>query len=170
MTQDQLIQRLVDVYVDHPYRSVAVEDLPKEGGPSTIFRQDTVNMEIVDGYVFPAGRHGSTPEFVPRKNAQHDLDGYIVCTVVSDDTSSTDSSGDEFWVFLADDLALGPIARLGHPDLNFPFTLHSCWTQKAEPRTATYHIDLESDMRETVEHHSDEIQTIFAQQVYPYFE
>ena len=169
ISQDTLIERMVEVYADHPYRTIALEDLPVDGCPSTIFRQDVQNMEIVDGYVFPVGRHGSSPEFIPRKGSTDDTDGYIVCVVVSDDDSQTNSTGDEIWIFQADDLAKGPIARLGHPQLDMPFTLHSCWMESVQARQATYNVDVEQDLSETVQSLSSELQSVFAQHVYPNF-
>ena len=168
-SRDTLLKRMVDIYRDHPYRTVEIEDLPAEGCPCTLFRQDIDNMEIADGYVFPVGRHCSSPEFIPRTNSLDDKDGYIVCTVMSDDTETEDSTGDEIWIFRADDLAMGPITRLAHPKLNLPFTLHSCWMETVKEREASYKIDLEDDLQDLVQALPTEIQEIFATEVYPKF-
>ena len=169
ISQDTLLERMMELYKDHPYRTVPLEDLPQDGCPSTIFHQDAQSMEIVDGYVFPQGRHGSSPEFIPRSNSTDSTDGYIVCPVVSDDQSRSDSTGDELWIFLANDLAFGPIARLGHPKLDIPFTLHSCWMETVQSRDATYKIDLEADLQEVVSRLSPQLQQMFQEKVYPHF-
>ena len=169
LSRDTLLQRMVDLYAEHPYRTVEIDDLPEEGCPSTIFRQDVDSMEIVDGFVFPIGRHGSSPEFVPRKDSLDDTDGYIVCTVVSDDSETKDSTGDEIWIFRADDLAMGPITRLAHPNLNIPFTLHTCWMERATERQSSYMVDMEADLGEIVQGLPAEIQEVFASEVYPRF-
>ena len=98
-----------------------------------------------------------------------DTDGYIVVVVLSDDDSTEGSSGDELWVFDAANLSQGPLTRLGHPDLDLPFTLHSCWMESIAPRTATYQIRLQDDIGDAVIRQSEEIREMFFGEVFPHF-
>ena len=105
--------------------------------------------------------------FVPRVDPVNDVDGYVVITVISDDGSTDGSSGDELWVFDAADLPAGPVARLGHEDLSLPFTLHTLWTPKAEPRTAPYRVDVEED--HDLSGASQAVKDVFEASVFPPF-
>ena len=113
-TDETLTARVAELYRDYPHRQVALEDLVGTR-PGAVFHFDPRAMAIVDGYIFPQGRIGGSPQFVPRQGATHGADGYVVCSVVSDDTSWSTSSGDELWIFDAQQLARGPLARIGHP-------------------------------------------------------
>ena len=90
--------------------------------------------------------------------------------MISDDRDTPGSSGCEIWIFDAANLAQGPITRLGHPDYNVAFTLHTAWTQTANERTATYQVNVREDLSDTVAGMSAEIQNMFENSVYPHFE
>lgn len=62
-------------------------------------------------YVFPKGVFASETPFAPRKGGTSEDDGYLV-TYVTD--MNSDSSA--CWVFAAQDLAAGPIAKVGLPE------------------------------------------------------
>jgi hypothetical protein len=138
------LRRIIDLYGDHPHREVALADVP-DRTPATLVHIDGQTAEVVDQFAFPSGRWGVSPCFVPRVDAGNDVDGYVVITVISDDVDTEGSSGDELWVFDAADLAAGPVARLGHPELSMPFTLHTLWLPRAEARSSTYRVDVEAD-------------------------
>jgi len=106
---------------------------------------------------------------VPRMGSQSDTDGYIITWVCSDDETTEGSSGDELWIFDAADLNQGPIARLGHPDLNIPFTLHTAWMPRVERRTANYSVPIRDDIGEAVNRQSNSIRAMFENEVYPHF-
>jgi len=163
------LPRIETLYADHPYREVPLHELPEESKPATLVRVDTASATVVDHYAFPAGRVCLSPTFVPRTDGAQD-EGYILCTMISDDTDTPGSSGDELWLFDAQDLAQGPLARLGHPDLDFPFTLHTAWTPTAQPRTASYQVDIRSDLEGEVSQLDAELQAVFEDSVYPAFD
>ena len=168
-SEELRLARVEALYEDYPYRTVPLEDLPTNGRASSLTRVDTETMEIADSYAFPDGRIGLSPQFVPRKDATGETDGYIVCTMISDDDSNAESTGDEIWIFDAADLAQGPLARLGHPELNMPFTLHTAWMEHANPRTSTYNVNVQADLSEEVNQLDEAIQQMFEQDVYPHF-
>ena len=168
-SEDLHLQRIEDLYADYPYRRVPLESLPTGGKPANLIRLDPQNLQIVDYFTFPNGRVGLSPQFVPREGSTTEGDGYLVCTVISDDTQTPGSSGDEVWIFDAELLAQGPLARLGHDQLNLPFTLHTAWMENASARSASYMLDVRSDVEGEVAHHSSEVQDLFEQHVYPNF-
>jgi hypothetical protein len=167
---DTLPERVGDAYAGYPHRSVPIANLPfADGKPCALFRSNVRSAQIADGYQFPRGRFASSPQLVPRYNPRSATDGYIVCTVISDDTSTASSSGDEFWIFDAANLQQGPICRLGHARLNLPFTLHTTWTPTIEARSASYKVDVRQDYAEQVAKLSPTLQAMFERDVYPRF-
>lgn len=164
------LARLEELYADHPYREVPLAELPGGSMPGTLVRVEADTAEIVDSYDFPTGRVALSPTFVPRPGSDaEDAAGWIVCTVMSDDTDTPGSTGDELWVFDALDLAQGPLARLGHPELDLPFTLHTAWTPGAAPRTSGYSVDVREDHEGEVAWLDAEIQAVFEDVVYPHW-
>jgi carotenoid cleavage dioxygenase-like enzyme len=163
------ISRMDALYGSYRYRRVSLADLPSAPLPARLFRVDAGTLEIRDTYAFPPGRVCLSPQHLPREGATDDLDGYIVVTVISDDTSTSGSTGDEVWIFDAADLAQGPLARLGHPSLRLPFTLHTAWMPAIAPRTAAYQVDVEADHEEAVSLLSSDLQAMFTREVYPHF-
>jgi len=168
-SEELRLAELDALYEDYPYRRVEIEDLPEETRPGSIYRVYHPTMEIEDRYLFPAGRLPFSPQFVPREGSEHDTDGYLVVWTCSDDSETEGSTGDELWIFDAQHLEQGPIARLGHPDLDIPFSLHTAWMPSIGSRTASYQVPIRSDIGEAVSQQSDEIQEIFEQEVYPRF-
>ncbi len=167
-TEETLTHRVLDLYRDHPYRQVPVSEL-NGGRAPTIFRFDVDAMAVADGYTFPAGRAASSPQFVPREGGGPS-DGWVVCTIASDDTSTVGSSGNEIWVFDARDLGQGPLARLGHPRLDFGFTLHTGFLPELRPRSATYRVAVRDDYAAKLVDAPDDVQALFEQHVFPPFD
>jgi hypothetical protein len=65
-----LTKRVFDLSAAYQYRYTPIEQLPFDSGKrAALFRTDatTVRSEDSDGYVFPAGRALSSPQFVPAK-------------------------------------------------------------------------------------------------------
>ena len=159
------LARIETAYADHPYRHIALADLPEDSRPSTLVKVDTSGPEIIDSWAFPPGRACLSPQWVPGGT-----EGYLVTTMISDDYETAGSSGCEVWVFDCANLSQGPLARLSHTDLNFPFTLHTAYTRTAEARTASYMVDVRADTSAAVARTSDAVQAMFETSVYPHFE
>lgn len=168
-SDDRLTERMVDLYRDYPHRKVGVNDLQYVQKPASLCRLDVRQMGIADGYIFPPGRHGLSPQFVPRMGSTGRTDGYVVCTVMSDDESWAKSTGDEFWIFDAANLQQGPLCRLGHPQLDLPFTLHTTWMPEVQPRTANYKIPAREDFAERMQDQPEDVEQMFEENVYPHF-
>lgn len=169
-SEELRVERMEQLYAEYPYRRMPLSELPTTTIPGTLYRVHQPTLEIVDTYVFPPGRLPISPQFVPRTDSQSDTDGYIITWVCSDDTTTEGSTGDELWVFDAGNLAQGPLTRLGHPDLNIPFTLHTAWMPAIETRTATYSVPIRSDIGDAVNRQSTAIRAMFENEVYPHFD
>lgn len=128
---------------------VAPRDFPDEPVPGGLARFDLDRMEIADRYAYADGSFPHPATFVPRRDARHDTDGYIVAPVHRD--------GDkELHVFDAAKLADGPVARATAPGFNPPLLLHSWWAQKRQgPRPSRYSVDPERDAWETLQAFAD---------------
>ena len=164
------VQRVEDLYSDYKYRRVALSDLPSEDVPASLFRLDAQGLEIRDAYSFPAGRFCLSPQHIPRQGATDDLDGYIAIVVISDDTSTDGSTGDELWIFDAANLAQGPLARLAHPDLSLPFTLHTAWMPAVTPAHRQLPHRCTGRSRRSGGKLNEDLQAMFERDVYPNFE
>jgi carotenoid cleavage dioxygenase-like enzyme len=156
--QDELLTtRMLDLYRDYPHRTVPIAEV---GGtrPGVLFHFDPQRSGVLDSYTMPPGRALGSPQFIPRAGARDSADGYILCTVVSDDTRPGLTSGHEFWLFDARDLSKGPLARLSHPELRFGFTLHTTYLPTLKPRASTYRIAPAADYAKLLEGASEEVQ------------
>jgi hypothetical protein len=52
----------------------------------------------------------------------------------------------EVWIFRAGDLAAGPVCRLGHPDLDWGYTLHTAWLPAVPALSRAGMVTLEDDL------------------------
>ena len=177
--KDLMTQFYYELYKDYKYRAVSPEELlsiANEGRPAYLFRVQESNevMQIADCYRFPDGYMVNSTQFVPRRDGDSSsTNGYIVCTVFS-------QTSNEIWIFDANDLKRGgedsvwgtqkPLCRLEHPSLNFGFTIHTAWLPKIARRTAGYHVPVRQDYEALVKQNSPEIQELFEQEIYPYYE
>ena len=127
---------------------------------------------VVDAYFYPGDRFGWTPTFVPRRgSATGSADGYLVAVVYGDQVSA-DSAGTELWIFRADDLASGPVARLGGPDLQVPLTLHSVWLDSTRSSSPDERIDVAGELLERAAtwHFDPEVAGTLRSEVLPAYE
>ncbi|MCG3172806.1 MAG: hypothetical protein GMKNLPBB_00964 [Myxococcota bacterium] len=169
-TPETLTQRLWDMYAKYPYRKIPVERMKDIRQPASIVRLDAREMKIADGYRFPAGRAGLSPLFAPKRGAAASNQGYIMMVMVSDDKSNPKSSGDELWIFDAANLAQGPLCRLGHPDFDMTFSLHTAWMPPVQKRDHGYHIPVREDYADRVAKLDPALQKVFEDKVFPHFD
>jgi carotenoid cleavage dioxygenase-like enzyme len=170
--KELLTKRVLDHTLFYKYRHVPIWNLPyKEGRPAALFRTNmrTMSKADADGYSFPAGRAASSPTFCEAAGKAGTSEGYVVVTVMSDDRSTPGSSGDEFWIFDGRDLAKGPICRLGHPEVDLAYTLHTLYMPSIQPRTASYRIPVRADFEPLVKKSGSDVQRLFDTAVYPKF-
>ena len=174
--QELLLPHIIELYQDYQYRQIALElmkKITKQGRKSNLlhlhidYLEDEPScMSIVDSYEFPNGYYVLTPQFIPSRNSSGQTDGYVVCLVQYGD-GKEETNGNEVWIFDGKNLKDGPICQLWHPKLNFGFTVHSTWLQKAERRTADYNIPVKEDYEQVVKQQSAEVQALFEKWVYP---
>jgi len=165
--EELMTQFGVESFEDYKYRVIPINEvlaLARKGMPSCLFRVNTQEMVLADHYQFPTGYIGSSPQFIPRQNAQGgSTDGYLLCTVFTPDNS-------EFWLFDGNHLSQGPVCKLSHRSLNFGFSLHTTWLPTIGPRQAQYHIPVSLDYQAIINQQSDPmIKQLFEQEVYPHF-
>ncbi len=118
-----------------PDRRVDPSDLPfnsGQGTPSAIFNLDLERMAAKDSYTFPGGVIASSPLVMRSPESPR---RYLVVVVHT-------SPRDQIWLFDADDLAGGPLAKLTHPDLRLGFTLHTAFLPGFEPCGEAYKVDV----------------------------
>ncbi|EPX60572.1 hypothetical protein D187_001726 [Cystobacter fuscus DSM 2262] len=129
-----LTRRMLNLYGDHPYRVVPVERMPREREPSTLVRVDLEGMRVTDGYTLDAGRIASSPTWIPGEAG-----GWLQVLVWSERDT-------EVWLFRADRLSEGPVARLGAEGFQLPYTLHTAWLPALSERTSRYRVDFAEDI------------------------
>ena len=143
---DLAVQRVYDGFTDYPHRLVALDDLPWKGVPSSLVRIDHDAGRVMDSYRFEGDRFAWTPTFVPRNGtAKGPTDGHLVVVVFSDKKTEK-SSGVELWVFAADALADGPVAKLGRADLKVPMTVHSIWLDSLRSTRPETRVDVAGEL------------------------
>ena len=57
----------------------------------------------------------------------------------------------DVWVFDAAALSDGPVAKLGHPALQVPITLHSTWLESTRSTRPDYRVDVASELLDRAE-------------------
>ncbi|GET40894.1 carotenoid oxygenase family protein [Microseira wollei] len=190
--QDLMPEFIDKLYADYPYREIPVEkvrQMTATGIPSSLCRLDVQQMEIVDGYQFPAGYFANSPQFVPRANGTGgSTDGYLTCTVNYNPDYNPDNDcldgcdrlkagKSEIWIFDASNLQGGPLCKLSHPHLSFAFTTHTTWLTEIAPRQeGLYCISIKQDHEEIVNKLAlgfpklqNKIKAFFAREVYSRF-
>ncbi|QSQ25728.1 carotenoid oxygenase family protein [Pyxidicoccus parkwayensis] len=134
------------------------DSLPIQEGRAASFFKFFVHTGRFDGYVLPTGWFGFAPQFVPsaRFPAVSHWKGYMVALVVSDPTPDLpkDSTGDEVWIFDSQDIAKGPICRLGSSNFDIGMTLHTTFLPSGllkeldghpDDHSAPYVVDVKKD-------------------------
>jgi hypothetical protein len=128
-----LPRRIFEAFKDVRSSRVPLEQMVAGDGlnhNNSICRISVKDFEIADAYVFPDRVLLYTICCI--ESSQPDAAGYVIAGVVTDETAGDLSSGHEYWLFKADDLAGGPVCKLGHPDLCNSTLFHTVYL----PRTA----------------------------------
>lgn len=153
--QDLICRRQYLSFRDHENRILTDEQLSQQDLPSVLAKipldqnwaeltkqikteqeqnPDTpvfnLGKELIDFYVCPDEHILDSIQFVPQGQDQ----GYIFTTILG-------PQGSQVWLFAADNLSQGPIAKLQMPSINFGFTLHSDYFEQVSPRKSHYNVD-----------------------------
>jgi len=109
--------RLVELYRQHPFRVVPVDELPQQAVPSSLVCIDLDTMTEQSSWAFPEGTFGQAPCHVPDPNGGP---GWAICFVQHTDRT-------ELQVFDALDLGKGPVATARAPGFKQSYQVHSGW-------------------------------------------
>lgn len=119
-----------------------------DGEPPRLLEIDTVNATM-RSYTAPKGWSLLSPNFIPRRGGpRHPRDGYVAVLAHASETvpHTHGSTGEEVWLFDAEDITRGPVVRLGHPQLDFAFTIHGSWVPTLTPSRRDYQVDIRGDL------------------------
>jgi len=172
-----LPQRIFNAYKNINARQIPIEEMVAGEGiqhNNSICRISTKKFENADAYIFPDKVLLYTIATLDSKN--ENASGYLVAGVVTDDISGEKSSGHEYWIFHADDLAKGPICKLGHETLNNSTLFHAIYIskhveEKLNQKEVSYHIPIREDYpKEELEKWDKSILECFEEVIYPLFD
>lgn len=176
-SRDTLPERIYNAYKDVDVRRVPLEEMVGGEGlqhNNSICRILTEDFAIADAYIFPDRVLLYTIACLDSKNENEA--GYVIAGVVTDEAAGPDSSGHEYWLFAADDLARGPICKLGHESLNNSTLFHTVYipdeaAQKFDQKEVSYHIPLREDYpKQELEKWDVSVLESFEDVIWPYFD
>jgi hypothetical protein len=141
LPQDDLPSVLAKVRLDQNWEDLTqtIKEEKKQNPNSPVYALGKgLDQKILDFYVCPQGYVLDSIQFIPQDK------GYIFTTVLTPKGSLA-----EAWLFAAEHLREGPVAKLSLPKkADFGFTLHSDYFEKITPRKSHYRVNrLESDLR-----------------------
>jgi len=172
-----LPERIFKAYKDSGARQVPLEKMVGGAGlqhNNAICRIATGAFGIQDAYVFPDRVLLYTISCLDSNQAG--APGYVIAGVVRDPAAGEASSGHEYWLFAANNLAQGPLCKLGHPDLNNSTLFHTLYLSQASSqawnsRPADYQVALRQDYPAAeLEKWQPEVRQAFEQVIWPYFD
>ncbi|WP_018501063.1 carotenoid oxygenase family protein [Parafrankia discariae] len=135
-TPDTMVSAIVEMYADHPFRVVDVDDLPTAEIPSSLVCVELESMTERSAWTFPAGTICESPVFVPDGAGG---DGWVVVFVKHGDRT-------ELQVFDALALGHGPCAVATAPGLRMPVLSHSGYTETLRSPGAGYRRSFAADL------------------------
>ena len=176
-SKDMLPIRIFNAYKNTGSRRVSLEQMVGGDGlkhNNSICRIATGDLKIVDAYVFPDRVLLLTIACLEAKDDRHS--GYVIAGVVTDQVVEGRSSGHEYWLFPADNLAGGPICKLGHPKLNNSTLFHTVYIPSSKVwniknHTPPYRISIREDYPEgEIIKWGDGVLSVFRDVIWPYFD
>lgn len=175
--KDTLPKRIFKAYSDVDNRRVSLEKLVEDESikcNNSIVRIRNEDFKAVDVYEMPdksllytISCMQSTEKYSP---------GYILAGVVVESEHTDLTSGHEYWIFDASNLAGGPICKLGHSSLNNSVLFHTVYlTDKQEIKfdkiKPEYFVPIKKDYtREELKKWNPEVLEVFEKTIWPYFE
>jgi all-trans-8'-apo-beta-carotenal 15,15'-oxygenase len=149
--------RIAETYRVQDHRTLDIGEMPERTQPCRLMKLDHESLTIVDQYQFDEGYIPLSPTFLPVENdeALSDSSGVILTFIQG-------VNGCEIWVFNADKVSLGPIAKCKHDSLSFGHTLHSTWLPSVDPPVAPYLISAIDELIERFDYLTPEAQSFAA--------
>lgn len=176
-SRDMLPKRIFNAYKDVTSRQVPLEEMVGGDGlhhNNSICRVTTKDFKIADAYVFPDRVLLYTIATLDSKHTGNS--GYVIAGVVTDQKASDASSGHEYWIFNASDLAKGPICKLGHKSLHNSTLFHAVYIPKEvasqlDQKKISYHVPIREDYpKEELEKWDSSVLKCFEDAIYPRFD
>ncbi|ABW16336.1 conserved hypothetical protein [Parafrankia sp. EAN1pec] len=133
---EMLATRIVEMYRDHPYRVVPVDQLPSREIPSSLVCIDLETMTEQSAWSFPAGTTSESPVFVPDPAGGP---GWAVIFVHYSDRT-------ELQVFDALALGAGPVAVATAEGLKLSVQFHSAYLPSIRLRDTGYERSFAADL------------------------
>ena len=176
-SKDMLPVRIFNAYKNTSSRRVPLEQMLGGEGlkhNNSICRIATDELKIADAYVFPDRVLLLTIACLESKNDAQA--GYLIAGVVTDEVIEGKSSGHEYWLFQANNLAGGPVCKLGNPNLDNSTLFHSVYIPRSIGRDVNntaqkYHVSIRDDYPENeIGKWGGEVLSLFKDVVWPYFD
>lgn len=170
-SRDMLPKRIFNAYKNVDARSVPLDEMISGDGiqhNNSICRIATEDFAIADAYVFPDRVHLYTIATLDSN--------YVIAGVVTDDYDKEKSSGHEYWIFNAHDLAKGPICKLGHSSLNNSTLFHAIYIpkhveEKLNQKEVSYQISIREDYpKAELEKWDKNVLKCFEEGIYPRYD
>lgn len=136
-------RRLMALYGDRPHRILPRNEVPDAVHGPALGALDWARKDLAQYYRYPDGTTTLANQFIPRPGGDG---GWVGVYLVSPQRDV------QYWLFDAERLADGPVARLGHPDLRPERTIHHTWTASAPRRSATYRVPIADDLGDDWRH------------------
>jgi hypothetical protein len=176
-SKDLLPERIFKAYKDVEKRRIPIEDMIGGKGiqnNNSICRISTREFAIADAYVFPERVLLYTIACLDSNNAASA--GYVIAGVVTDQAAGEESSGHEYWLFDAANLAQGPVCKLGHESLNNSTLFHTVYipsdvAKKLNQKEKSYRVPIREDYpREEIEKWDVSVLNSFESVIWGYFD
>ncbi|WP_373520096.1 carotenoid oxygenase family protein [Aquiflexum sp.] len=159
-TDNNLLTKFVyRLYKNYPHRKLKLKEIKKvtkKELPFSVTRINLQTMQPEDYYQCAPKTYIRGVQFIPRKTPNpgipEELDGYLFAPVeVGIESGGIWSFTSQFWIFDAQDIAKGPICKMGHEKLVFGFTLHTSWLPQAATNEQQYIISIKEDYEEVID-------------------
>ncbi len=176
-SKDVLPKRIYKAYKNVNNRRVPIDEMVDGLGiqhNNSICRVTTEDFKIADSYIFPDKVLLYTMSCLDSN--KEDGKGYVIAGIVTDDIASNASSGHEYWLFNAGDLARGPICKLGHEHMNNSTIFHTVYipdkiAKELNLKEKTYQVPLREDYKEEeLKKWDPSVLESFNETIWPYFE
>ncbi|MDX2167925.1 MAG: carotenoid oxygenase family protein [Deltaproteobacteria bacterium] len=136
-------KRLMDLYGDRPHRVLPPNQVPDGRFAPVLGIVDWRRRDASQLYTYPDGTTTLANQFIPRPGGSG---GWVGVYLLSPQRDV------QYWLFDAERIPDGPIARIGHPDLRPERTIHHTWSATAPRRSATYHVAVADDLGDDWRH------------------
>lgn len=176
-SREMLPKRIYKAYKDVDERRLTLEEMLENGGiksNNSIARITKEDFKIADAYTLPDRVLLYTISCLESNKANHP--GYVIAGIVHDVAENTETSGHEYWIFKSDELAQGPICKLGHKSLNNSVLFHTVYIPKdieaeLDKKEVTYQVPLREDYpAKELRKWEPVLEETFEEVIWPYYD